>query len=465
MNIKLEQFKKNIKNKNIAVIGAGVSNVPAIVYLNKLGAKITVLDKNLNLLEENESLQDLKIDLSLGEKYLKVLEEKTFDYVLRSPGIKPFLPEVEEAVKKGAILTSEMELFLDLCPAKVIAVTGSDGKTTSTTLIGKFFEAANKKVWVGGNIGMPLLSKIDEVKDDDYVALELSSFQLMTMKKSADISIITNISPNHLDYHRGYEEYIEAKTNIFKYQNENQVVVLNKDNGEYTKRFEKEAKGEIRYFSIVDKLENGVYLEDGYVVATFNGVTTKIAKIAEVKLVGIHNLANICCAAAAVLSIVGKEAINEVVTTFKGAEHRMEFVREVNNVKWYNDSIASSPTRTIAGLVSFKDKIILIAGGYDKNIPYDVLGPYIVDNVKNLLLVGKTSPKIRKSVETELKKRNLENTLEIKDFSSLDECIDYAKNIAVAGDNVVMSPASASFDLYKNFEQRGKHFKNLVNSL
>ncbi|MEG2459906.1 MAG: UDP-N-acetylmuramoyl-L-alanine--D-glutamate ligase [Clostridia bacterium] len=465
MNTKLENFKKEIRNKNVAVIGAGISNIPAIKFLAALGAKVTVLDKNINLLEENSILANIKINVSLGENYLSILEKEKFDFVLRSPGIKPFLKEVEVAVKNGAKLTSEMELFIELCQAKIIGVTGSDGKTTTTTLIAKFLEEAGEKVWIGGNIGTPLLEKIEEIEAKDIAVLELSSFQLMTMKKSADISVVTNISPNHLDYHRGYEEYIKAKTNIFTHQSKEGIVILNKDNGEFTSRFEKLAKGEIRYFSIADKVENGVYLNEGKICASFDGNVTNIANISDVKLVGIHNLANICCAAAAVFKITGAKPIEKVITTFAGVKHRMEMIREINGIRWYNDSIGTSPSRTIAGLVSFKDKIILIAGGYDKNIPYDVLGPYLVDKVKTLILLGKTADKIKKSAEDEMKKRKKKPDLKIYTFNSLEECVEFANEKAIEGDNVVMSPASASFDLYKNFEQRGDHFKRLVDGL
>lgn len=468
-NLKLEKFKKDIKGKKVAVIGVGISNIPAIKYLVSLGAIVTAHDKNEKLAQKYEDFKKLGISFVLGQDYLKGLNN--YDYILRSPGIRPFYPEIEEAVKSGVKITSEIELLIENAPCKVIGVTGSDGKTTTTTLISKFLEEAGYKVWLGGNIGIPLFSKLDEIEKEDIVVVELSSFQLMTMKVSPNISIITNISPNHLDYHRSFDEYIDAKSNIFLHQNKGDLLVLNCDN-EYTKRYlgyvkDNNIKSDIRYFSVMDHANPGTFLEDGYVVSNINGVEQKIVKISDVKLVGIHNLSNICAATSAVLHITGVEPIQKVVTTFMGVEHRMEMFRILKGVKWYNDSIGTSPTRTIAGLTSFNQKVILIAGGYDKHIPYDVMGSYIIDKVKTLILVGKTAPKIEKAVLDEVKKQGLNENeyCDIHNFTSLEECVNYAYSIAKNGDCVVLSPASASFDLYKNFEERGDLFKSLVNKL
>lgn len=394
-------------------------------------------------------------------------------YVLR--GARPFLPSIEKAVEGGVKITSEIELLMELCPCKIVGVTGSDGKTTTTTLVSKFLEEAGYTVWTGGNIGIPLFTKLDDMKESDIVVLEVSSFQLMTFTKSPDISVITNISPNHLDYHRSYEEYIEAKANIFRYQDKNDnIVVLNADD-DHTNKYMEDIKREdrakdivrdIRLFSIKNGIDNGVYLEQGNIVGNINGKKEIIEKIENVKLVGIHNVANICAAASSVLHLTGKEAISKVVTTFGGVEHRMEMVRELDGVKWYNDSIGTSPTRTIAGLVSFYKKIFLIAGGYDKNLSYDVLAGPIVDKVKVLLLIGKTADKIEKAVREELRTKGTdEQGIEIIRLNTLEECVELANSRAKEGDIVVMSPASASFDMYKNFEERGQHFKRLVNSL
>ena len=458
-NTKIEEFKKNIYGKKVSVIGLGVSNIPAIKYLNKLGAYIVARDKKEEIPEELKNLEN--IEFILGEKYLERLDES--DYIFRSPGVKPSLPEIENAVKKGVILTSEMETFIHLTDATIIAITGSDGKTTTTTLTSLFLKEAGKKVYVGGNIGTPLLDKVEEIKKEDYVVLELSSFQLMTMNEKIDRAAITNVAPNHLDYHKDYEEYIEAKANIFKGQDEFGLLVLNEDN-EFTSRYEKMAKGRVRKFSIEKEVGCGVYYKEGEIISTVGCKNEKIMDSKDVKIVGMHNIANICTAASLVIDITGKDAIKSVAMTFGGVEHRMELVRELNGVKWYNDSIASSPSRTIAGLKAFNQKIVLIAGGYDKHIPYDVMGEYLMDKVKLMILVGTTSPKIKEAALNEAKRRGVE-PMPIVELDNLKDAVEYAKNNTKSGDIVAMSPASASFDLYKNFEVRGNYFKDLVNEL
>lgn len=470
LNQKLEKFKNNIKGKKVAVIGIGISNIPAIEYLVNLGAKVSARDKKKKLDDNLKELKGLDIEFVLGDNYLKDLDG--FDYIFRSPGVKPFSFEIEKAVESGSTkLTSEVEKVIELSPCKVIGVTGSDGKTTTTTLISKFLEEAGYRVWVGGNIGIPLFSKLDEIKEKDIIVLELSSFQLMTLSITPNVSVITNISPNHLDYHRSYKEYIMSKANIFINQKENDILVLNEDD-EFTPKFEKyinekNIKSSVRKFSIKSKLNKGVFLSGEKVVSNIKGKKETICNISDIKIVGEHNLANICAAASSIYELVSPENIKEVVETFNGVEHRMEFVKEINGVKWYNDSIGTSPTRTIAGLKSFDKKVILIAGGYDKNIPYEPLAPYILNKVKHLILVGKTSSKIRESVLNEAKIKNikLDEFLEIVEFTSLDECVNYANKISEDGDIVVMSPASASFDMYKNFEERGEYFKKLVDIL
>ena len=460
---KLLEFKNDIKDKKIGLVGIGISNLPAIQYLHSLGANVVLYDKNVNLFKEYSELEKMGLEAYLGEDYLKHLDG--LDYIFRSPGVRPFYPEIEEAEKNGAVISSEIEMLIHLCPCKIIAVTGSDGKTTTTTLISKFLEEAGYRVWLGGNIGKAIFSKLDDMKENDIVVLELSSFQLMTLKESPDISVITNISPNHLDYHRSYDEYIDSKANIFKHSKGNNILVLNADD-EMTNRYLKEVpeKTDIRYFSLDKELINGVYLNDDKIVSNILDKEI-IDEIKNIKLVGMHNIANICAAASAIIHLTGVKPIVEVIRNFYGVEHRIEFVREKDNVKWYNDSIASSPSRTIAGLKSFNQKIILIAGGYDKNIPYDVIGPYIVDKVKSLILMGKTAQKIEKAVLDEIEKRGAKQNIDIVTLESMEECVNYANSIAQSNDIVVLSPASASFDMYKNFEVRGNHFKELVNNL
>lgn len=378
--------------------------------------------------------------------------------------MRPDMPEIKKEVERGAVLTSEIEMLLELAPSKIIGITGSDGKTTTTTLIYNILCEDGYKCYIGGNIGTPLFSKIDEMTPEDIIVLELSSFQLMTFKSSPDISIITNISPNHLDVHKSYEEYIEAKENIFKYQKKDNIIVLNYDN-EITKELAENTKSNVRFFSIRTKLDNGVILDGNEIKIVKNGEKTSVIDINDIILLGTHNIENACTAIAAIQDLVKLESIKKVLSTFKGVEHRMEFVRELNGVKWYNDSIGSSPTRTIAGLVSFKEKVILIAGGYDKHLDYTDMGEYIIDHVKILILMGQTKDKIKTATIKKIKERDIDLSLPIFEVNSLKEAVDVAYNNSVEGDIVFFSPASASFDMFKNFMERGDKFKCFVNNL
>ena len=464
-NEKLEEFKKDIKGKYVAIMGMGVSNTPLIRYLMDLDANITVFDKKTedelgkSFIEEYV-LQG--VQFSLGENYLDNLHG--YDIIFRSPGIRPDVEQIQKEVDRGAILTSEIEKLIELTPSKVIGITGSDGKTTTTTLIYTMLKEEGYNCYLGGNIGTPLFAKIDEMKPDDIIVLELSSFQLMTLKNSPSISIVTNVSPNHLDVHKSYEEYIEAKKNIFRFQNENDIVVLNYDN-DITRDFAFEAKGEVRFFSRKQRLEKGVIVQDNKIKIVTPESEDEIMNIDDILLLGMHNVENACTAIAAVKDLVKKESIVKVLTTFKGVEHREEFVRELNGVKWYNDSIGSSPTRTIAGLASFKTKVVLIAGGYDKHLDYTDMGKYILDHVKVLILMGQTKEKIKEATLSELKKREGSVNLPIIECNTLEEAIKSASENSKSGDVVFFSPASASFDMFKNFVERGKKFKEIVNNL
>lgn len=464
-NKNLDEFKAYIKGKYVAIMGMGISNTPLIKYLMDLDANITVFDKKTEeeldkALIEEYAIQGVKF--SLGENYLKNLVG--YDIIFRSPSMRPDTPELEKELDRGAILTSEIEMLIDLCPGKIIAVTGSDGKTTTTTLIYKMLQEANYHCYLGGNIGIPLFAKIDEMKPEDIIVLELSSFQLMTLKKSPQIAVVTNVSPNHLDIHKSYEEYIEAKKNIFKYQDKDGIVVLNYDN-DITRDFSLEAKGEVRYFSTKVKLDDGVILDNDIIKISDGKIRTQIINTDEILLLGRHNIENACTAIAAVKDLVPPECMVKVLTTFKGVEHREEFVRTINGARWYNDSIGSSPTRTIAGLLSFKNKVILIAGGYDKHLDYTDLGRYIVDHVKALILLGQTREKIKVATCAELANRENKIDLPIIECDTLEEAVKSAYDIAKEGDTVFFSPASASFDMFKNFEERGNKYKELVEKL
>ena len=464
INEKLEEFKQKIKGKEIAVMGMGISNTPLIRYLMDLDVNITVFDKknedelDKSLVEEYE-LQGVRF--SLGDNYLDNLHG--FDLIFRTPGMRPDIPALQKEIDRGAVLTSEIEMLIELCPSKVIGVTGSDGKTTTTTLIYKMLCEAGYHCYLGGNIGTPLFAEIDKMLPEDIIVLELSSFQLMTLRKSPGISIVTNVSPNHLDIHKSYEEYIAAKKNIFAYQSSSDIVVLNYDN-DITREFAEQAKGEVRFFSIRSNLDSGVILENDEIKIANAGEKTPVIRTDEILLLGMHNVENACTAIAAVKDMVSIENIRNVLKTFKGVPHRNEFVREVQGVKWYNDSIGSSPTRTIAGLASFKDEVILIAGGYDKHLDYTNMGKYIVDHVKVLVLLGQTKEKIKEATMQELKSREL-RSLPIYECNTLEEAVLKAYQSASSGDTVFFSPASASFDMFKNFEERGNKFKEIVNNL
>lgn len=463
VNLKLEQFKQFIKNKKVAVIGIGVSNTPLIKYLVNLGVDVTGFDKQTSeqLGQTYEELKNLPVKFHLGEDYLNELDR--FDVIFKTPGIRHDIPELIKATEQGALVTSEMDVFLNLCPAQIIGVTGSDGKTTTTTIIYKVLEQEGYKCWLGGNIGIPLLNRIDEIRPNDKVVLELSSFQLQTVSKSPNISVITNVSPNHLDVHKSMEEYVEAKKNIYKYHGTDDVLVLNYDN-EITREMEKEAKGRCIFFSRVNDIE-GIVVKDGRIVINEEGKSIDVLGIEEILIPGIHNVENYLAATAAVYKIASLENVRYVAKTFKGVEHRIELVREINGVKFYNDSIASSPTRTISGLNSFKQKVILIAGGYDKKIPYDMMGAEIIEHVKKLVLIGQTAPKIYDAYIKECMKRGIEPKIPVFRAQSLEEAVKISYNESQAGDIVLLSPASASFDMFKNFEERGNEFKRLVNNL
>ena len=464
MNNKLEQFKKSIKDKKVAVLGIGISNIPLIKYLVNLGVNVTAFDKNTqeSLSDALAELNGLSVKYILGNDYLESLNG--FDMIFRTPGMRPDLPQLVNAVNKGAELTSEMEVFISLCPAQIFAVTGSDGKTTTTTLIYKILTEEGYNCWLGGNIGTPLLSKIDEVKDTDKVVLELSSFQLMTIKNCPPISVITNISPNHLDVHKSLNEYIDAKKNIYINQTKNDKLVLNYDN-EITKGFANEAKGECVYFSRVNNIDTGVIIKDGKLLVKNEKEEIEVVDVQNIKIPGVHNIENYMAATAATIDFVKPETIKKIATTFTGVEHRIELVRELNGIKFYNSSIDSSPSRTIAALSTFKDKVILISGGKDKGIPYDSIGQIIAEKVKCLLLIGATAPKIEEALNNYINQTDSECEVKIIHCNTYEEVVNRAYAEASPGDCVILSPASTSFDMFKNFEQRGNTFKELVNKL
>lgn len=447
MNSKLNEFNKRLLNGKVAIIGLGVSNLPLLDYLYNLGCKDVVLfnDKEISVDVSKYGYQVYE-----GDGYLDHLVG--FDIIFRAPGCLPSQEELVREKERGAYITTEVEEVLKLSPAKTIGVTGSDGKTTTTTLIDLVLRSNGYKTYLGGNIGVPLFTKIGEMTKDDVVVLELSSFQLMDMDVSPDIAVITNISPNHLDKHKDYQEYIDAKKCIFK-NNDNGILVLNHDN-EITSKFI--SSREIRYFSRYEET-NAFYVMNGMIC--YKGKEVFDTKKLHIR--GVHNHENICACMSAVIDMVDMEKSFQAISEFKGVEHRLEFVREVDGVKWYNDSVSSSPTRTIAGLNSYNERIVLIAGGYDKNLDYTPLARPILDKVSKLILFGATKNKIYDAVMKEKSSEDIEIYVE----DGLDEVIARAREVAVPGEVVLFSPASASFDMFKNFADRGDKFKEKVRSL
>ncbi len=463
INEKLEEFNKFLDSKKVAIIGMGVSNLPLLDYFYDKNAKVTVFDKNTPSDEIMEKINKYRYEVEIGEYNLSRLNG--FDIVFRSPSVLPTREELIIAANKGTIITSEIEMVLKLAPCKIIGVTGTEGKTTTTSIIYEILKSSGKNCFLGGNIGKPIFTEIKNMKPEDIVVLELSSFQLMGMEVSPDISVVTNMYPDHLNIHSSYEEYQQAKKNIFLHQNENGVVILNYDN-EITRKFADEVKSNLVFFSSLENLENGYVYDrkDETIKHYVNGKSENILKKQEIKLRGIHNYENICAALAATAPIVDEKDQIKAIKEFNGVEHRLEFVRELNGVKYYNDSIGTSPASTIAGLNAFDENIILLAGGSDKGLDYTEIGETIAKKVRVLLLTGPTAEKIESATRLAMSKADKE-TVEIIHCKDLKEAVSTANEKAKSGEIVLMSPASASFDAFKNFIERGIKFKEFVNNL
>ena len=453
---KFNAFKEYVKNKEICVVGIGISNLPLIKFLCENGAIVTACDKRTQeeLGETADELLSIGVKLNLGENYL---ENLSGEIIFKTPGMRYDLPQLQAARERGAVVTSEMEVFFEVCPSKIIAVTGSDGKTTTTTLIYKILTESGFKCHLGGNIGTPLLCTTDSINPDDIVVLELSSFQLHTMKKSAHTAVITNITPNHLDVHKSYEEYIEAKRNIYLYGDENSILVVNKTNDK-SYECKDTAKGSVRIFGYDNSCD--VYTQNGEIYAFGD----KIIDTKDIKIPGEHNVQNFMTAIAATYPLYTKEAAQAIAKTFGGVEHRIEFVREFKGVRYYNSSIDSSPNRTINTLKVF-DKVILITGGKDKGIPYDDIGQPLAEKTKHIVFIGKTGPIIKAALDKYIEKTGIGRDITTQFCTTYDEAVNSAKNAAKPGDVVLLSNASTSFDMFKNFEERGNLFKEIVNNL
>jgi len=445
MNKKLEEFNKNLVSKKIAIIGLGVSNIPLLDYFKEIDCEVSIFNEG----DISVDLSSYNYEVYTGSDCLDKLVG--FDIIFRSPSCLPNRKEILAEKERGCYVTSEIEEVIKLSPSKIIGVTGSDGKTTTTTLIDLVLRENGYKTFLGGNIGTPLFTKIKDMREEDIVVLELSSFQLMNMEVSPSISVITNVTPNHLDKHTDFNEYVDAKKSIYK--NSDGILVLNNDN-EVTSKIE--SSREIRYFSRYNKT-NAFYVTDGIIY--FNG--EEVFDTSRLKIRGVHNHENICACMSAIYDMVDIEKSFEAISKFSGVEHRLEFIREINGVKWYNDSVSSSPTRTIAGLNSYDEEIVLIAGGYDKNLDYSPIGRPILDKVKTLILFGDTKKKIYEAVINEKQEEDVQIYL----CDSLDEVVDKAYEVAKNGQVVLFSPASASFDMFKNFADRGIQFKDKVKNL
>lgn len=452
------EFKKFIKDKNVAVVGIGVSNIPLIEFLIKLGAEVTAFDKKTreelsNVVERYES-QGVKFQL--GEGYLDRLTG--FEVIFKTPSMRIDGKELTRAKEEGAYITSEMEEFVRYCPAKIYGITGSDGKTTTTSLVYAILKAAGYKTWVGGNIGTPLFTKIEEIDKNDRVVLELSSFQLMTIDTSTDVALITNLSPNHLDMHKDLQEYIDSKKNIYKFQEAKDLLVLNDDN-EVTKGIEGEAKGRLYTFSRQHEVKDGACYQDGQLFAKGQKVCNK----EEVLLKGMYNIENLLAAFAMTADEVDVKYMKEIATTFTGVEHRNEFIRKYNGVEYYNNSIASSPTRTLASLKAFDKPVILIAGGRDKKVPFDSLAFEGYPYIKELILLGEAKKQIEAVFNNLAEEKGI--IIPVHIVETLEEAVKKAAEVAKEGDVVTLAPACTSFDMFANFEVRGNKYKDIVSSL
>lgn len=462
MDNKISDYFSSIRGKRVAFIGLGRSNLPLMKMFCDAGAVVFACDsRSEEALGANaELVKSYGATLRTGSEYLDNL---SVDMVFRTPGMNYNHPALVKMREDNILVTSEMELFFELCPCKIIAVTGSDGKTTTTTIISELLKAQGYTVHLGGNIGNSLMPEIYSINEDDFAVVELSSFQTISMCKSPDVAVVTNVAPNHLDVHKDMDEYINAKKNVVAYQNSSCTAVLNLDN-DISNSFENTTPAKVFKFSRKSKVDFGAYIEDGTIRFMDGNTCETVLNIADINIPGLHNVENYMAAICAVKPFVSNDTIVSVARTFSGVKHRAQLVRVLDGVRYYNDSIASSPTRTASGMLSlFDDKLILICGGYDKKIPYEPLGPVICSKVKTLILLGATGPKIESAVVS--CGEYTEGNPVILKAQSMEEAVKIARDNACEGDIVALSPASASFDMYRDFEQRGEHFMAIVNEL
>jgi len=446
----------------LGLFGGGVG---VAQFLARQGARVTVTDlrNTAELSSSIKQLEGLPISYKLGGH-----SEEDFtnaDMVVVNPAVPKNSKFIQIARNNHIQIDTEMNIFFKLCPAPIIGITGSNGKSTTTTLTGKILEETPRKTWIGGNIGKSLLGYLEEMKPADIVVLELSSFQLEETNhtgKSPHISIVTNISPNHLDRHADMDEYIQAKKAIILHQDSEDYAILNYDDPEL-RRWEKDCKGHVLWYSSNHTLANGAFVKSNDIVISMNGHNTVIPCVSSVKTPGIHNLQNVLAAScAAYLAGARAQHIEKAITTFAGLEHRLEFVREVNSVRYYNDSKATTPESSIAAIMAFQTQVILIAGGYDKGSNFSEFAGVCAQHTKAVVLIGKTAEKIK---ELLLKKKGTKETPSIFLQKTFEEAFKQANSRAKAGDVVLLSPACASYDMFLNYEERGRQFRDMVNAL
>lgn len=456
------------QDKKLAVVGLGVSNIPLIRYLVGAGARITVCDrqKPVELESRLAQIAGLPVSYKLGPGYLDDLQ--SFDTVFLSPGIPKDLPQISGLRGRGVKFSSEMQVFFELCPAPIVGITGSSGKTTTTTLVGEIMASTEgRKAFVGGNIGNSLLDEIPAIAAEDLVVLEMSSFQLELLPHSPRYALITNVTPNHLDVHKNMENYIAAKRHIYAFQNSDDYVVLNYDNA-ITRSFAQECPGQVFFFSRLAEPERGVFLRNGMItvkdIGFAQGTEETLCSIGAVRLLGVHNWENVLAGVAlSVLCGATPAAIVQTIATFRGVPHRLELVEEIGGVRYYNDSIATSPARAIAGIRAFHEPIILIAGGYDKQLSFDLLAETVADGgVKAVVLTGATAGKIEAAIQEKQGQSQGPSIYRTDDF---DAAVIQAVELGQPGDVVLMSPACASYDMFRNFEERGQRYRDIIKGL
>jgi len=449
---------ENFKGKNVAVLGWGINGVDAAKYLLSHSANVTVLDRNPNL--KITEVNKAKINFIKGVNYLRGL--KKYNYIFRAPAVYRYLPELVDAERSGVIVTSVLKLFCDLCPGKIIGVTGTKGKGTTSTLIYEILKNQGKDVYLAGNIGDPVLNLLPKLTKKSLVVLELSSFQLIDLTKSPHIGVVLNITLDHMDWHQGSTEYVRAKESIVSHQNTNNLAVINADYSS-SKRFEK-LTGAKKYYFSKNKIVKGSYVNHGTIYLDTDGKKIEIGRTGDLLLKGEHNWENVTAAICAA-SLAGAKpgSIKKTIYSFKGLEHRLELVRDVKGVKFYNDSFSTNPQTTIAAINSFSEPMSLILGGSDKGLEYNEMGMVIANkkNIENIILIGD----ITDIIYNALLKANCTKNIIKMGKPKMKQIVKKCLELTPKGGVVVLSPATASFDMFPNYKERGNQFKKEVNKL